>query len=123
MLLISHDLRLVARESGRALILYAGRVAEEALTAEIFREPRHPYTQGLLRCAPLLDPEGGPSRRFDAIPGAVPDLFERTETGCAFAPRCPEKFGPCERRQPPLFETGSTKVRCFLHESAGGEGR
>jgi oligopeptide/dipeptide ABC transporter ATP-binding protein len=123
MLLISHDLRLVARESGRALILYAGRVAEEALTAEIFREPRHPYTRGLLRSAPLLDPEGGPSRRFDAIPGAVPDLFERTETGCAFAPRCPEKFEPCERRRPPLFEAGGSRVRCFLHESAGGQGR
>jgi oligopeptide/dipeptide ABC transporter ATP-binding protein len=122
MLLISHDLGLVARESGRALILYAGRVAEEAPTAEIFRQPRHPYTRGLLRSAPLLDPEGGPSRRFDAIPGAVPDLFQRTETGCAFARRCPEKFEPCERRLPPLFAAGPARVRCFLHEAAPGDG-
>ena len=123
MLLISHDLGLVARESDRALILYAGRVAEEASTAEIFREPRHPYTRGLLRSAPLLDPTGGPSRRFEAIPGAVPDLFERSAPGCAFAPRCPDRFGPCEHRPPPLFPAGPARVRCFLHEIPAEQGR
>ena len=119
-LLISHDLGLVGRETGRALILYAGRVVEEGRTDGIFREPRHPYTRGLLRSAPLLDPTGGRARRFDAIGGNVPDLFERTRTGCAFAARCPERFEPCEGREPALFETGGTRVRCFLYEGRRG---
>ncbi len=122
LLLISHDLGLVARESVRALILYAGRVIEEAPTAEIFRSPRHPYTRGLLRSMPLLDPQARPGRRFDTIGGAVPDLFERAEGVCAFAPRCPERFEPCERSLPPLFETAGVQVRCFLYEGAGKGG-
>jgi len=122
LLLISHDLGLVARETDRALILYAGRVVEEAPTEEIFRQPRHPYTRGLLRCLPRLDPVAAAGRRFDAIAGAVPDLFERPATGCAFAPRCPERFEPCEQSVPPLYEAGAARARCFLYDSAGRSG-
>jgi oligopeptide/dipeptide ABC transporter ATP-binding protein len=118
LLLISHDLGLVARETNRALILYAGRVVEEAPTEEIFRQPRHPYTRGLLRCLPRLDPVAVAGRRFDAIAGAIPDLFERPRTGCAFAPRCPERFEPCERSVPPLYEAGAARARCFLYDGA-----
>jgi oligopeptide/dipeptide ABC transporter ATP-binding protein len=123
LILISHDLGLVARESDRALILYAGRVVEEAPTAEIFREAQHPYTRALLRSVPSLDPEGGPGRRFDTIAGAVPDLFERGQRGCAFASRCPDRFEPCEEREPALFPAGGALARCFLHEGAAAGAR
>jgi peptide/nickel transport system ATP-binding protein len=120
LLLISHDLGLVARATGRALVLYAGRVIEEASTAEIFRSPRHPYTRGLLSCLPRIDPERLRSARFDAIGGAVPDLFDRGEGRCAFAPRCPERFDPCELREPDLYDVDGVKVRCFLYEGLRG---
>jgi peptide/nickel transport system ATP-binding protein len=121
LLLISHDLGLVARECDRALILYAGRVVEEASTSEIFRAPRHPYTRGLLRSVPRLDPQARPGRRFETIAGAVPDLFERRPDACAFAARCPERFDPCERSAPDLFEADGVRARCFLYGSPAGE--
>ncbi|MGH9367397.1 MAG: ABC transporter ATP-binding protein [Thermoanaerobaculia bacterium] len=118
LLLISHDLGLVARACRRALVLYAGRVVEEGETAEILGTPRHPYTRGLLRCVPRLDPEEGPGRRFETIHGVVPGPFERSAARCAFAPRCPERFEPCERALPPLYPDGGALVRCFLYERA-----
>jgi oligopeptide/dipeptide ABC transporter ATP-binding protein len=117
-LLISHDLGLVARESDRVLVLYAGRIVEEGPTAEIFRAPRHPYTRGLLASQPRLERRGDPRRRFPGIAGVVPDLFERSGTGCAFAPRCPERFAPCEGSTPPLFAAGDVRVRCFLYDGS-----
>jgi len=119
-LLISHDLALVARESSRALILYAGRVIEEARSATIFGSPRHPYTRALLRAAPRLDPSARAGARLEAIDGAVPDLFERREGACAFAPRCPDRFEPCERSAPRLYEADGARVRCFLYDGARG---
>lgn len=116
LLLISHDLPLVARASDRALILYAGRVVEEASTTEIFRSPRHPYTRALLRCVPRLDPEAGARRRLDAITGTVPDLYDRTAGSCAFAPRCPERFGRCTESEPTLGPAEGVRVRCFLYD-------
>ncbi len=116
LLLISHDLGLVARECDRALVLYAGRVVEEASTAELFRSPRHPYTRGLLACLPSLERAGSSSRHFPSIPGAVPDLFDRTEGACAFAPRCPDRFEPCEHRLPALLGDDGARVRCFLYD-------
>ena len=120
LLLVSHDLRLVARETDRTLVLYAGRVVEEAPTAELFESPRHPYTRGLLACVPRLGGTGVGARRFAAIPGAVPDLFERTAAGCAFAPRCAERFDPCELEPPDLFSSGGARVRCFLYDPSRG---
>jgi peptide/nickel transport system ATP-binding protein len=119
LLLISHDLGLVARECGRALVLYAGRVVEEGPTAELFRSPRHPYTRGLLGSLPSIDPDRAAARRFAAIPGAVPGLLERTETSCAFAPRCPDRFAPCDRSLPPLFAGAGGAARCFLYGDPG----
>ena len=123
LLLISHDLGLVARECDRALVLYAGRVVEEARTRDLFLLPRHPYTRGLLASLPVLDPQRAGARRFASIPGAVPGLLERAGDFCAFAPRCPERFEPCERSRPPLFSVADVRVRCFLYgDSAGGGG-
>jgi peptide/nickel transport system ATP-binding protein len=116
-LLITHDLGLVARHAERALVLYAGRVAEEAATAEMFATPRHPYTRGLLASAPRLGPGGraATGSRFRAIPGGVPDLPDRPSGVCAFAPRCAERFEPCDTAEPALFPAGGARVRCFLY--------
>ena len=117
LLLITHDLGVVARHSNRVLVVYAGRIVEEAATADLFRAPQHPYTRGLLRSMPLLS-EGGRAAgaRYDAIPGALPDLAEREPGACAFAPRCPERFEPCTVRDPGRLPTPTGFARCFLHE-------
>ena len=122
LLLITHDLGLVARHADRALVLYAGRVAEESSTAGLFREPRHPYTQGLLASAPRVGAEGAGASglRFQAIAGLVPDLPGRLRSACAFAPRCPKRFEPCDASVPPLFERGGGRVRCFLYSEVDG---
>jgi oligopeptide/dipeptide ABC transporter ATP-binding protein len=117
LLLISHDLGVVARHAARLLVLYAGRVAEEARTLDFFREPRHPYSRGLLASVPrLTTAAGGDPRRFHAIAGAVPDLASRAAGCCAFAPRCPDRFEPCDRREPDLYPAGPGVARCFLYE-------
>jgi oligopeptide/dipeptide ABC transporter ATP-binding protein len=118
LMLITHDLGVVARHSGRVLVVYAGRIVEEAATPDLFRAPQHPYTRGLLRSMPRLS-EGGRASgaRYDAIPGGLPDLAERTGGACAFAPRCPERFEPCTLREPARFATPTGFARCFLHEA------
>src|SRR5262249_58174691 len=101
LLLITHDLASVARHTDRTLVLYAGRAVEEGATADVFASPLHPYTRGLLECLPRI----GAARRarWKAIQGAVPDLAFRPAGVCAFAPRCPDRFSPCESSEPPLF--------------------
>ena len=117
LLLITHDLGSVAHHSDRTLVLYAGRVVEVAATAELFAAPSHPYTRGLLECMPRIGGAAGQAkRRFQAIPGVVPDLAFRPAGRCAFAPRCPDRFAPCEEREPELYASGSGLARCFLYE-------
>jgi oligopeptide/dipeptide ABC transporter ATP-binding protein len=116
LLLITHDLGSVARHSDATLVLYAGRVVEEARTADLFAAPRHPYTRGLLACIPRIGSGAGRgARRFQAIPGAVPDLAFRPAGCCAFAPRCPDRFAPCDTAEPALYAAGSGRARCFLY--------
>ena len=118
LLLISHDLAMLEARTDRALVLYAGRIIEEGSSARVFRSARHPYTRGLLRSLPLLAPDARPGRLFEAIAGAVPDLSARPSSGCAFAPRCPERFDPCEHAVPLLMEADGTRARCFLYGGA-----
>jgi peptide/nickel transport system ATP-binding protein len=119
LLLITHDMGLVARHSERALVLYAGRTVEEASTFELFASPRHPYTRGLLGSVPRAGAlRGEAGTRFPAIAGAVPDLPDRLAGACAFAPRCPERFAPCDAAEPPLLDSGGASVRCFLYGGA-----
>lgn len=117
LLLITHDLGSVAAHTERTIVLYAGKVVEAASTAELFRAPRHPYTRGLLASVPRVLTDGTGGRRFAAIPGTVPDLVDRPRGVCSFASRCPDRFEPCEKREPALYPAGGSKARCFLYEA------
>ncbi len=122
-LLITHDLAVVAETCSRVLVMYAGRIVEEAPVQNLFEAPAHPYTRGLLASLPRLGraPESGPDLgrgRLQAIPGQVPDLAS-WPAGCRFHPRCPERFDPCSQRAPGLAELDvGRRVACFLHSES-----
>jgi dipeptide transport system ATP-binding protein len=99
-LLITHDLGVVAELCHRVAIIYAGRIVEMAAVETIFREPLHPYTRGLLRCLPHPSRFGQP---LSSIDGAPPDPH-RADRGCRFAPRCPFAGASCHADEPPLVE-------------------
>jgi len=116
LLLVTHDLALVAPRSDRMLVMYAGKIVEEGSTADVLARPEHPYTRGLLRAAPRIDGAARPrGTRWETIPGAPPTPAERGDSRCAFAPRCPDRFALCDAAPPPLLATGSGRARCFLH--------
>jgi len=98
-LLITHNMGVVAETADRVLVMYAGRVAEQAAVADLFDHPAHPYTRGLLSCVPALDQD---LRRLPAIPGNLPDPARRPP-GCRFAPRCDFHIPACDDRPPPLL--------------------
>ena len=114
-LLITHDLGVVAQMASRVVVMYAGQVVEQGHMTDIFDRPFHPYTQGLLKSMPRLgDRRGGHTPRLNEIPGTVPALTE-TVVGCRFADRCPHVFDVCRQQQPELFEIGnSQRARCWL---------
>ncbi|MCU0585155.1 MAG: ABC transporter ATP-binding protein [Desulfobacterales bacterium] len=115
-LLITHDLGVVAQMCDRVAVMYAGSIVEEAGVAAIFENPRHPYTQGLWGAIPLAHDEK-PS--LAVIPGAVPDL-SRLPEGCKFHPRCGRRFAPCDRIRPQMTAVGDGhRVACHL--CGGGE--
>ncbi|MEJ2632031.1 MAG: ABC transporter ATP-binding protein [Acidihalobacter sp.] len=109
-ILITHDMGVVAETADRVLVMYAGRVAEYGTTRELFSEPLHPYTWGLHDSIPPL--EGNRPTRLSSIPGSPPALTERP-AGCAFAPRCTYRFEACEQL-PPLRGTREHQAACFL---------
>jgi oligopeptide/dipeptide ABC transporter ATP-binding protein len=112
-LYISHDLAAVAQICDRVLIMYAGEIVEHAQTNEIFNDPKHPYTQGLLASIPPLG--GDVSRYLSAIPGMPPDP-SALATGCRFADRCDKVMDVCRRARPDLIPIGpSREVRCYLY--------
>jgi peptide/nickel transport system ATP-binding protein len=115
LLLITHDLGIVAHHADRVMVMYAGRIVEQAPVRALFHEPQHPYTRGLLRSMPGRHA----GARLEAIEGAVPRLGA-IPGGCAFAPRCGDRFEPCAAL--PALVGESHAVRCFLHhrvEEAG----
>lgn len=115
LLLITHDLGIVAQVADHVAVMYAGRIVEQGASADVLSRPAHPYTRGLLRSRPGA---GARQARLDAIPGVVPDLWSRPE-GCAFHPRCAEAFTRCARDMPPLLPTragGGHCGRCWLLE-------
>ncbi|WP_274363015.1 ABC transporter ATP-binding protein [Paenibacillus thermotolerans] len=115
--LITHDLGVVAQVCTRVIVMYGGMVMEEGTVEDIFYNPQHPYTQGLLRSIPK-DPEEG-RQRLVPIQGTPPNLLT-PPPGCPFADRCPRKHERCEREMPPAFEVGAGhRSACWLVE--GGE--
>jgi oligopeptide/dipeptide ABC transporter ATP-binding protein len=112
-LLITHDLGVVARSCGRVVVLYAGEVVEEGTTAQVLRAPAHPYTRGLLASVPRLG-ETAEAGALATIPGVVPSLAARP-AGCPFHPRCAERRPECERVEPPWVALGEGRgARCVL---------
>lgn len=111
LVLISHDLGIVAENCDRVAVMYAGRIIEEAPAGTMFADPRHPYTRGLLGALPPID---GPRRRLTAIPGVVPDP-RQMPTGCAFGPRCLHADRRCQGDEPALDAIGPDRsVACIL---------
>ena len=111
-LLITHDLGVVAEMCDRVAVMYAGSIAEQAEAIEIFEYPKHPYTQGLWGAIPLIDQE---KESLAVIPGAVPDLG-RLPQGCKFHPRCPHRFKPCDGERPPVVEVSpGHHAACYLY--------
>jgi peptide/nickel transport system ATP-binding protein len=118
MILITHDLGIVAEVCDRVLVMYAGQVVEHGTVGELFREPRHPYTEGLLAAVPRL---GRQQETLAVIPGAVPSPTE-WPVGCRFHARCPYGWDRCVREQPPLLQTRTDPdrvARCWLEEHPG----
>ena len=111
LLLVTHDLGVIAETADRVAVMYAGRIVEHGPVRDVLRHPQHPYTRGLLASMP------GPSReRLRAIEGSVPMIGALPE-GCAFHPRCPDRFAACTSAVPPDYHVGETHgARCYLHQ-------
>jgi peptide/nickel transport system ATP-binding protein len=113
-MLITHAMGVVAEVAQRVVVMYAGKVVEEAPVRELFGDPRHPYTQGLIRSIPRLDLAATEHRRLEAIPGTVPQLLN-PPPGCRFAARCRFATDACTAAEPPLREVApGHKVACIL---------
>ena len=108
LILITHDLALVAEAADRIIVMYAGQIVEEGSAKDIFREPKHPYTQALLRSLPEFA-EG--KSRLASLQGVVPGKYDRP-TGCLLNPRCPYATEYCRQVEPQLHHIGSRKVKC-----------
>ncbi|WP_245698267.1 ABC transporter ATP-binding protein [Sporosarcina ureilytica] len=113
-ILITHDLGVVAEMCDEVIIMYAGKVVEKADIRTIFDSPKHPYTQGLLKSRPGMSASGR-KQDLDSIPGSVPRPDELPE-GCTFAARCPFAMGKCITEKPPLYQLENQLSRCWLHE-------
>jgi peptide/nickel transport system ATP-binding protein len=114
LLLITHDLGVVAEMAERVAVMYAGRIVEEAPVAALFADPKHPYTRGLLASIP----GGAPGTKLAAIPGTVPTPGS-LPPGCCFTPRCPSRFDPCPVAHPGITDFGGGRtVKCYLHGPA-----
>jgi oligopeptide/dipeptide ABC transporter ATP-binding protein len=112
LLLITHDFSVVAQMADQVAVMYAGRVVEKGETSEVLRDPRHPYTQALLKCLPRL---GERKHRLPNLEGQVPEISSIPD-GCAFNPRCPRAFKRCRHEDPRLMESGGRRVACHLYQ-------
>jgi oligopeptide/dipeptide ABC transporter ATP-binding protein len=119
MLLITHDLGVVAETADRVAVMYAGRIVEEAMVRELFHNPRHPYTEGLLRAVPRLTEEGIKQTRLETIEGTVPNPLDLPE-GCKFEPRCQYATRECTLSEPVLVAISHDhQARCIRFEHVG----
>jgi peptide/nickel transport system ATP-binding protein len=121
-MLITHAMGVVAEVAQRVVVMYAGKVVEEATVDELFARPRHPYTQGLIRSIPRIDMAATHKVRLEAIAGTVPKLVAPQSgglpPGCRFAPRCRYAVPACTAATPPLRDVGKGhKVACILEST------
>lgn len=118
-LLITHDLGVVAEVADRVAVMYTGRIVEESPVEELFARPRHPYTEGLLRSVPKLSSAlAAKAERLETIEGTVPSPTD-LPPGCHFAPRCPYRMPRCTAEEIPLYDlSGGVSVRCVLFDLA-----
>ncbi len=114
---ITHDLGVVAEIAQRVIVMYAGKIVEEAPCGQLFAEPLHPYTRGLLRCIPRVDQKEG---TLDIITGQVPAPSD-LPAGCRFHPRCPNCMGICKEQEPPLVTVDGRRVACHLISGAAAQ--
>jgi oligopeptide/dipeptide ABC transporter ATP-binding protein len=113
-MIITHDLGVIGEMADRVIVMYAGKVVESGSTYQIFYEPRHPYTQGLLASIPQI----GRRKRLTPITGSVPSMHA-LPAGCTFAPRCPRAMNVCRSDEPPAFAVGEEQTaRCWLYRGA-----
>ena len=112
-MLITHDMGVIAEACDRVAVMYSGRIAEIGPVADVIHRPAHPYTVGLMGSIPSMEGERG---RLQQINGTMPRL-NAIPPGCAFNPRCPQAFGRCRIDQPELLDAGRTRAACWLHAS------
>jgi peptide/nickel transport system ATP-binding protein len=117
-MLITHDMGVIAETADRVAVMYAGRIVEIGPTRDIVKTPRHPYTQGLMGSIPTLDAQ---TDRLTQIPGAMPGL-DAIPRGCAFNPRCPHAFDRCRSERPERVKVGHSEVACWLPSARRAEG-
>ncbi|MGE5669431.1 MAG: ABC transporter ATP-binding protein [Betaproteobacteria bacterium] len=110
-MLVTHDMGVIAETADRVAVMYAGRIVEIGPVAEVIRAPQHPYTAGLMGSIPSIV---GDRERLVQIDGTMPRL-NAIPPGCAFHPRCPRAFDRCRRERPELLEAGATRAACWLH--------
>ncbi|HEV2219804.1 MAG TPA: ABC transporter ATP-binding protein [Casimicrobiaceae bacterium] len=116
-MLVTHDMGVIAETADRVAVMYAGRIVEIGPVAEVIRAPKHPYTAGLMGSIPsVLDDR----ERLVQIDGTMPRLTA-IPPGCAFHPRCPQAFDRCRRERPELLDAGATRAACWLHAPGARE--
>jgi peptide/nickel transport system ATP-binding protein len=124
-ILITHDMGVIAEMADKVVVMYAGRVAESGPVQATLEAPKHPYTKGLMGSIPRL---GAQQRRLQQISGNMPRLGQVEWDSCSFAARCPDAFGLCKEQRPPAFNVDANLVYCWLyapkddHKMARGEG-
>jgi peptide/nickel transport system ATP-binding protein len=113
-ILVTHDMGVIAETADRVAVMYAGRIAEIGPVADVIHKPQHPYTIGLMGSIPSI---GETRERLAQIDGAMPRL-NAIPQGCAFNPRCPQAFAACRERRPELLEAGASRAACWLHDAS-----
>jgi peptide/nickel transport system ATP-binding protein len=114
-MLVTHDMGVIAETADRVAVMYAGRLAEIGPVADVVKHPKHPYTEGLMGSIPTLEHR---VERLRQIDGSMPRLTA-IPTGCAYNPRCPKVFGRCHVERPGLMPAGATEAACWLYAEAG----
>ncbi|MEO9102959.1 MAG: oligopeptide/dipeptide ABC transporter ATP-binding protein, partial [Burkholderiaceae bacterium] len=113
-MLVTHDMGVIAETCDRVAVLYAGRVAEIGPVHEVINQPAHPYTAGLMAAIPDITVD---RERLHQIDGAMPRL-NAIPSGCAYHPRCPRQFDRCLVERPDLLDAGATRAACWLHDGS-----